>query len=110
MIIEGDEISLDLADVKVTMRRAICIASVDYLVGAVRFTLESVPGVLILPLSIVIDTSMDPSRDLLASSLSKWYIFLPQILPGVILIGAFLVRNQLRACRATQPSTEFRLL
>ena len=65
VLVKGDKVSLDLADVVIAMSRAKSVTSIDNLVFIVILLLESVPNVLVFRLGIVVNSGMKPSRDLL---------------------------------------------
>jgi hypothetical protein len=69
VLVKGDKVSLDLADVVIAVSRAKSVTGIDYLVFIVILLfLESVPGVLVFRLGVVINSSMKPSRDVLVIS------------------------------------------
>jgi hypothetical protein len=69
VFVKGDEVSLDLANVVVAVRRAESVTGIDYRVFIILLRLpESVPDVLVLRLGVVVNSSMKPSIDFLATS------------------------------------------
>ena len=66
VLVKGDEVSLDLADVVIAVSRTKSVTSIDYLVFIfILLLLESVPNVLVFRLGVVVNSSMQPSRDVL---------------------------------------------
>ncbi len=69
MLVKGDQVSFDLANVVIAVSRAKSVTGVDYFVFTfIIHFLKSVPDVLMIRLGIVINSSIKPSRDLLVIS------------------------------------------
>jgi hypothetical protein len=72
VLIEGDEIDLILADIVVSIFMAFRIAGVGYPVARTLGLLKTVPDIVGFRSDIFINTSMQPSAELLTSFFPKW--------------------------------------